>query len=51
MNNGPYGGPVQGGRPQYGNNAAPVQNEVPQMPQDDAPAYEPVDGIDDDIPF
>lgn len=51
MNNGPYGGPVQGGRPQYGNNAAPVQNEVPPMPQDDAPAYEPVDGIDDDIPF
>ncbi|MBO5724750.1 MAG: single-stranded DNA-binding protein [Lentisphaeria bacterium] len=46
---GPYGGPVQGGRPQYGN--APMQNEAPPMPVDDAPAYEPVDGIDDDIPF
>lgn len=51
-NGGPYGGPVQGSnRAPYGNNNAPMQNDVPQMPQDDAPSYEPVDGIDDDIPF
>ena len=25
--------------------------EAPQMPQEDPPPYEPVEGIDDDIPF
>ena len=45
---GPYGGPVQ----QHQGRPAPQQAgaSAPQMPQED-PAYEPVDGIDDDIPF
>ena len=52
---GPYGGPVQQ-RPQYRqNNPAQAQGAAgetaaPQAPQED-PGYEPVDGIDDDIPF
>lgn len=50
-NGGPYGGPVQNNsRNQYGANNA-MQNEAPQMPANDGPSFEPVDGIDDDIPF
>ena len=49
---GPYGGPVQGQRPQYRQQAPASQAapEAPQMPQEEPP-YEPVEGIDDDIPF
>ena len=46
---GPYGGPVQAQHPQ--NRQHPAAQEAPQMPSDDAPPYEPVEGIDDDIPF
>ena len=48
----PYGGPVQGQRPQYRQQAPAPQaaSEAPQMPQEEPP-YEPVEGIDDDIPF
>ena len=47
---GPYGGPVQN-RPQQQSNR-PQQNreEVPSMPAEEPP-YEPIEGIDDDIPF
>jgi len=50
---GPYGGPVQHSqRPQSYHPAAPAPSaaEAPQMPPEDPP-YEPVEGIDDDIPF
>ena len=48
----PYGGPVQGQRPQQNRpqQGAPAAPEAPQMPQEEPP-YEPVEGIDDDIPF
>ncbi len=53
---GPYGGPVQQqSRPQYQQQyrQAPAQpapgGDAPQMPEE--PPYEPVEGIDDDIPF
>ena len=46
---GPYGGPVQQ-RPQQSRQSAPAAPDAPQMPQEEPP-YEPVEGIDDDIPF
>ena len=47
---GPYGGPVQQSRPSYQQAPqAPRQQEAPVMPEE--PPYEPVEGIDDDIPF
>ena len=50
---GPYGGPVQQQPPrqQYNRAAAPAASQdAPQMPPEDPP-FEPVEGIDDDIPF
>ena len=51
---GPYGGPVQQQPPrqqQYNRAPAPAApQEAPQMPPEDPP-FEPVEGIDDDIPF
>ncbi|MCI6287860.1 MAG: single-stranded DNA-binding protein [Lentisphaeria bacterium] len=50
---GPYGGPVQQQPRQQYRQAPPPpaapQQEAPQMPEE--PPYEPVEGIDDDIPF
>ena len=43
----PYGGPVQGQRPQYRQQAP--NGDAPQMPEETP--YEPVEGINDDIPF
>ena len=51
---GPYGGPVQQQAPrqQYRQNApAAGPQDAPQMPAEEQPPYEPVEGIDDDIPF
>ena len=50
---GPYGGPVQQPRQQYPADPAsqqPAPGAAPQMPAEEPP-YEPVEGIDDDIPF
>ena len=50
---GPYGGPVQQQPPRQQYNRAPAPaapQEAPQMPPEDPP-FEPVEGIDDDIPF
>ena len=50
---GPYGGPVQQQPPRQQFRqapAAPAAQEAPQMPSEEPP-YEPVEGIDDDIPF
>ena len=50
---GPYGGPVQQQPPRQQfrqTPAAPAAAEAPQMPSEEPP-YEPVEGIDDDIPF
>ena len=50
---GPYGGPVQqpAPRPQYqGDAASQPESAAPQIPAEETP-YEPVEGIDDDIPF
>ena len=50
---GPYGGPVQQpSRQQYSGDAPsqPAAGGAPQMPTEEPP-YEPVEGIDDDIPF
>ena len=51
---GPYGGPVQQQpRPQYQQSrqapAQPAPGDAPQMPEETP--FEPVEGIDDDIPF
>ncbi|MBO4649134.1 MAG: single-stranded DNA-binding protein [Lentisphaeria bacterium] len=50
---GPYGGPVQQQPPRQQYNRAPAPaapQDAPQMPPEDPP-FEPVEGIDDDIPF
>ena len=50
---GPYGGPVQqSSRQQYAGDtpSQPAAGGAPQMPAEEPP-YEPVEGIDDDIPF
>ncbi len=49
---GPYGGPVQQNRPPQQQPSRPQQSreEVPSMPSEEPP-YEPVEGVDDDIPF
>lgn len=48
---GPYGGPVQQNRPpQQQRRPQQHREEVPSMPSEEPP-YEPVEGVDDDIPF